>query len=571
MIRINQLTIYPGNDSSLPPLLCDIETVFEPGTITLLVGRTGAGKSTLLQTLAGLLPLGAGSIRYDDLPLWSPDGHIAEAVLHRLGITFQYPERQLFAESVRKELAYSLRPLRLSAEASERAALEAIHQLRLPPELLDEPVLTLSEGTKRKVAIAGTLAAKPEWLLLDEPTAGMDPGSIELLKELLLAHRARGGGIVVASHDLDALLPLADRVLMLKHGTVLADWTPGPRDHELPELLLRAGVGWPSSIQIHAALQEAGMELSGSTFTPEETAGAIAEQLVQAAAAGRKASAASAIKTSLQSHEQWESSLQAQPRKQESRAERMNPLAKWLFYMLVSAGILMQDAPFGLSLASVVTVLTILLSGVPIRRVGRGIRFFLVFIVISSVIAGLGVEARDPAVPLMLSFSLDSALVTAKQLSRFLLLMALSVVFIATTSERRMQRGLEQAFSRLERFHVPVSLITFTAALMLRFVHLLSREVERLSLITQARGKIRVKPGTIRLRDLPVFLIPLLLSMMKQAEDMTYALEARGYRVKFRGTSTTFERMPFDRLDKLITASGVLLLIVLYIIHRFGL
>src|SRR5262249_36167930 len=135
-------------------------------------------------------------------------------------------------------------------------------------------------------------------------------------------------------------------------------------------------------------------------------------------------------------------------------------------------------------------------------------------------------------------FSWEAAAVTLRQLIIFLIVMAAGVAFIASTSATMMQRGLEQGLAFLERFRIPVWPLTFSASLLLRFIPRIGKERERMCFIVKARGKTNVKPGSIRLRDMPVFMIPLLLSMMKQAEDMALALEARGGKTRRLGSSS---------------------------------
>lgn len=128
MIRMKQVVVNSIKDNMEKPLLKQIDTTFQKGTLTLLAGQTGSGKSTFLQTLAGLIPLTSGSITYENCPLWS-GSRINATINRRIGIAFQYPERQLFAESIRKELDYSLRPQRLSKAEKERAMHEALRQM----------------------------------------------------------------------------------------------------------------------------------------------------------------------------------------------------------------------------------------------------------------------------------------------------------------------------------------------------------------------------------------------------------------------------------------------------------
>ncbi|WP_314000380.1 ABC transporter ATP-binding protein, partial [uncultured Paenibacillus sp.] len=200
-------------------LLRDVTFASAPGTLTLIVGRNGAGKTTLLETMAGLRTLAAGRIEVDGLPLWRGAKPRREALL-RYGAALQRSESQWFARSIREELHYSMKPYGFDGDERERRAAAALEQAGLPAELLAREPWTLSGGQQRRLAWACLAAAGHGWLLLDEPTSGLDDGGIRLLRAFLGAHKAQGRGAVVATHDLDALWPLADAVVELDDGAV---------------------------------------------------------------------------------------------------------------------------------------------------------------------------------------------------------------------------------------------------------------------------------------------------------------------------------------------------------------
>ncbi len=206
-------------------LLKDVHMSFEAGKITLLTGRNGAGKSTLLETIAGIRTIQAGSVELGGNPLWVKDSRrrrLNRDVALRLGIAMQSSESQWFAATVRDELLYSLKPYDVDAANAEARMERALEGAGLPQEMLERDPWTLSGGQQRRLSLACLLACEPEWLLLDEPTAGLDAAGIRRLCAVLEAHRAAGRGAVVATHDLDALLPLADAVAVVDGGTVRA-------------------------------------------------------------------------------------------------------------------------------------------------------------------------------------------------------------------------------------------------------------------------------------------------------------------------------------------------------------
>ncbi len=410
-IRVNQVSVFSGSDA-VSPLLENIRCTFEKGTLTLLIGRTGAGKNHLSQRIGGLIPLGSGCIEYDGISLWN-GSRIESKVGLKTGIVFQYPERQLFAENISKEFRYSLRPYRLSAHEMNARMREALHRLHLPESIVNESALTLSDGMKRRVALATTLAVKPEWLLLDEPTAGIDPQAIKPLTEAITLSKLEGG-VIIASHDLDTFLPLADRVILLDNGKIAADTTPRELCQS-PELLLRASVGLSTNIQIYMSLLEHGVRLNGVPLSPAETADAIArcvnrpagdrepeagKELAAVCTADHCKPAARPFFLSASAPTEQPSSSAPMPAGQPSFSahtptkpltliEKLHPISKWLFYIMVSAGILMQEHWVGLLLAAVVTLGLVRLTGSPYRILAKKTRPFVYFLLLSTLISGL--------------------------------------------------------------------------------------------------------------------------------------------------------------------------------------
>ncbi|MDQ8733271.1 ABC transporter ATP-binding protein, partial [Paenibacillus sp. LHD-38] len=215
--------VAEGNDKK--ELLKDINMFINAGEITLLIGCNGAGKSTLLETMAGIRKVEEGNIELGDEDLWIKGKRrkqINRNVALKYGIAMQSSESQWFAATVRDELLYSLKPYGLDEASAVKRIEHALAEVGLPLETMERDPWTLSGGQQRRLSIACLLACQPEWLLLDEPTAGLDAVGIRRLYAVLEAHRAAGRGAVVATHDLDALLPLADAVAVVSGGTVRA-------------------------------------------------------------------------------------------------------------------------------------------------------------------------------------------------------------------------------------------------------------------------------------------------------------------------------------------------------------
>jgi energy-coupling factor transporter ATP-binding protein EcfA2/energy-coupling factor transporter transmembrane protein EcfT len=581
---------------SLGQILHDLSFTLDDGTLTLLVGQTGAGKSSLLDVLTGLNRFDAGEVRYGDLPLW--DGkHVHRDVLKEIGVVFQFPEHQLFARTVKGEFDYSLKPLRLKKEDVAARTHAALLEAGLPLAVTGQSPLVLSGGQKRRVALASTFAAEPKWLFLDEPTAGLDPQAVERLVQFLQGWKKRtSGGIVIATHDLDAFFPIADRVLLLDRGRLSAFATPQELC-EKPHLLRQARVGLPSSTALSLAFAKQGMRVPAHPLSPDEMAEAILKQIqpnrTQSAAAGLEAgnvrfeSAAAFDRKEARLKNSGESTRNAPSRVNESCVDRsgelaserqetleaaadtesaarrekslaaairaLDPRAKWAFYLLISLGVLLQTTWSGMALATLVTFLCMWAAQIWKREVWRLVKPFLFFIGVSIVLSGLRLGDG-------VSFETAEAVQTFRQLYRFLLLMVLGVWLSATTSQLKMKQGLEITLAPLKKLKLPVEAFALATSLMLRFVPVILGELRRFSRITKARGK-SVK-GSFGLRDTGAIIVPLLLSVLRLGEDLSLAMEARGYaKIGIKRTSSIKLRMM--RHDWLIVFIGVLVFTLL--------
>jgi energy-coupling factor transport system ATP-binding protein len=238
-----------------------------------ILGPTGSGKSTLIQHLNALLRPSAGSVRIAGEDLWSPRADRRRA-RQRIGLVFQFPEYQLFEETVRGDVAYGPRNLGLGEDEVAERVDHALRAVGVPPErFADRSPFTLSGGEMRRVALAGVLAMRPQVLVLDEPTAGLDPrGKEELLDRIAALHRG-GLTVIVVSHGMDEVVRLARRVVVLFDGRVVFD---GPTADAFARAddLRRWGLGLPQAAQLIRRLRERGVEVDDA-LTPAEARRAI--------------------------------------------------------------------------------------------------------------------------------------------------------------------------------------------------------------------------------------------------------------------------------------------------------
>ncbi|MBE0417074.1 MAG: ATP-binding cassette domain-containing protein [Coriobacteriia bacterium] len=262
---------YAAGTSFATRALVSVDVAFGPGEVVLVLGATGSGKSTLLRVAAGLLAPDAGSVTLDGRLV---DGPLA-VVRPGVGFVFQSPEMQLFAETVEVDVAFGPRNQGLSEDEARIEALRALAAVGLDAEEFGtRSPFSLSGGEARRAAIAGVLAMTPGYLLLDEPTAGLDLSGREAVQAIVVAARTRAG-VVVVTHDAEEFLGVADRVILLSEGRVIFD---GPADElvQSPERFAEAGLRAPEILRAQMLARDAGLALPRFALDPLAAAALIA-------------------------------------------------------------------------------------------------------------------------------------------------------------------------------------------------------------------------------------------------------------------------------------------------------
>ena len=233
-----------------------------------VIGHTGSGKSTLIQHLNGLLQPTSGRILLEGKDIWADPKKIRD-VRFKVGLVFQYPEYQLFEETVYKDIAFGPKNMGLDAEEIDRRVRDAAAFVGLHETLLDKSPFELSGGQKRRVAIAGVIAMEPKVLVLDEPTAGLDPqGRDTILAQIQAYHRAKGAAVVLVSHSMEEIARNVDRIVVLSDGKVYMEGAPKQvfaRAHELEQV----GLDVPQVTKVAAALKARGLEIDTAVYTVE--------------------------------------------------------------------------------------------------------------------------------------------------------------------------------------------------------------------------------------------------------------------------------------------------------------
>lgn len=257
--------------------LRDISLTIADGSLTAIAGHTGSGKSTLVQHLNGILHPTQGEVTVDGVNLAGKDKE-ARFARRKVGMVFQYPEQQLFEETVAADIAFGPKNLELPPEEVDRRVRSAMEFVQLDYETYkDVSPFRLSGGQMRRVAIAGILALEPDYLVLDEPTAGLDPRAREdLLRRIRELHKKKKITLIFVSHNMDDIARMAERVVFMHEGRVLLD-SP-PREAFFAEEAIReAGLAVPAAMALLSRLRENGLDVETDAFTVDEAVQRIAK------------------------------------------------------------------------------------------------------------------------------------------------------------------------------------------------------------------------------------------------------------------------------------------------------
>ena len=266
--------VYGGGTAFEQHALFDVNLEIEDGEFVGLIGHTGSGKSTLIQHLNGLIKASAGELYYNGENIYS-QGYDMKQLRSKVGLVFQYPEHQLFEVDVLTDVCFGPKNQGLSREEAEARAKKALEQVGLDPSYYKQSPFELSGGQKRRVAIAGVLAMEPEVLILDEPTAGLDPrGRDEILDQIDRLHKERHMTIILVSHSMEDVARYADRLIVMNHGQKVYDGTPKEVFRHYRELEA-IGLAAPQITYLVHDLKENGIDIDDDITTVAEAREAI--------------------------------------------------------------------------------------------------------------------------------------------------------------------------------------------------------------------------------------------------------------------------------------------------------
>lgn len=269
---------YDTGTAFMKKAVIDVDLTIRTGEFVGLIGHTGSGKSTLIQHLNGLLKPESGEIIINNESVFKKETNL-KSIRQKVGLVFQYPEHQLFEMSIFKDVAFGPGNMGLNKDEVDRRVKKALRIVGIGEELYEASPFDLSGGQKRRVAIAGVLAMEPEILILDEPTAGLDPrGRDGILKEIKLLHEELGITVILVSHSMDDMAKYVDRVIVMDQGKVTMDGTVREIFKRV-EALERIGLAVPQVTYLIRALNKKGFSLSKDILSIKEIKEAIIKEL----------------------------------------------------------------------------------------------------------------------------------------------------------------------------------------------------------------------------------------------------------------------------------------------------
>lgn len=270
IIKTEDLVHIYGPDTPFERVALDhVSMEVERGEFLGLIGHTGSGKSTLIQHLNGLLKPHGGRVLFDGRDIWEDVHHVRE-IRFKVGLVFQYPEYQLFEETVYKDIAFGPLNMGLSEQEVDERVREAAGFVGITAEQLDRSPFELSGGQKRRAAIAGVIAMRPEVLILDEPTAGLDPiGREEILSKIMDYHVKRNSTILLVTHSMEEIARYASRIIVMEKAKVRMTGT-APDIFSKANELKEMGLAVPQITQVFLRLRELGLDVDPSIYTVEQ-------------------------------------------------------------------------------------------------------------------------------------------------------------------------------------------------------------------------------------------------------------------------------------------------------------
>lgn len=490
----------------------DIDLTIDKGEFIGIIGHTGSGKSTLIQHLNGLLHPSVGKVTVDGVDLAEKTKE-AMVKRHSVGMVFQYPEHQLFEETVAKDIAFGPQNQGCDEEETEKRVKSAMRFAGIDYETFAErSPFRLSGGQQRRVAIAGVIAMHPDFLILDEPSAGLDPvGRREIFSRIQGWYKKGVFSVILVSHNMDDIARLATRLLVMHQGRLVLDGEPMDIFLHHRETLKECGVEAPPLTQTLLYLKE-------KEFLCRKPHGQWKRRRKNVCCAGRREIMLTDI--TLGQYYPGDSFL-----------HRMDPRAKILCTMIFICAIFLANNPWSYLLVTVFTLGCIMISGVPPVMVWKAVKPLWVILVFTLLIHVLTTPGKEIFGYGFIHISEEGLRNGLFMTLRLVFLIGFSSLLTYTTSPIVLTDGIEALLNPFRRFGVPAHELAMMMTIALRFIPTLLEETDRIMKAQASRGA-DFTSGNLwqKAKGMVPLLVPLFISAFRRADDLATAMEARCYR-----------------------------------------
>ena len=490
--------------------LKDVSITIDDGEFVGLIGHTGSGKTTLVQHINALLKPTEGKVYVNGIDV-NDDKKILKELRKKVGLVFQYPEHQLFEETVEKDIAYGPKNLGMNKEETALCVEEAMQLVGLEADTKLRSPFELSGGQRRRVALAGVLAMNPEILILDEPTAGLDPGGRrEMLALLEKMHKREKMTIIMISHYMDEIAEACTKVLVMENGMpVMYD---APKKVFMESTMLGGmGLDVPVAKKLLSALQNCGLDVPQEILTLDEMHGYIVKKLGVA--------------------QMLKNITLGQFFPGNSVLHRMDPRVKIILVLLFIVLIFFVKTFYGYIAIAAFVALLIMSTKVPIKYILRGLKPIFFIVILTFVLNTLMTPGESPLLKWKFINITKEGLKNASFLSiRLILLVIGSQLLTLTTSPLGLTDGIERLATPLSKIGFPAHEMAMMMTIALRFIPTLLTETDRIMKAQISRGA-DFETGNLmqKAKSLVPLLVPLFVSAFRRADDLALAMEARCY------------------------------------------
>ena len=489
--------------------LKDVSLVIPDGQFIGIIGHTGSGKSTLIQHLNALVQPTSGQVLYNGEDVWA-EKYDRKQLRSEVGLVFQYPEHQLFENDVISDVCFGPMNQGLSREEAEKEAKQALTQVGVKESNFKKSPFELSGGQKKRVAIAGVLAMNPKILILDEPTAGLDPkGRDDILDQIAELHKVRGITIVLVSHSMEDIAKYVERLIVMNHGEAVFDDEPKKVFSHYKELETM-GLAAPQITYIMHALKEHGgsqrqypcRTCAGELSITEQRRGG---KMIRDITIGQYYPAKSVL-------------------------HRLDPRTKFLGTLGFLISVFLFHTFLGYAVATAFLVAMIAISKVPVKFMFKGLKAIVMILLITVVFNIILTPGEVLWRFGIIKVTREGLVLAGRMAIRLVYLVIGSSIMTLTTTPNQLTDGLERLLRPLNKIRVPVHEIAMMMSIALRFIPILLEETDKIMKAQIARGADFENGNLIqKAKNMVPLLVPLFISAFRRANDLAMAMEARCY------------------------------------------